>query len=190
MTGGSRIFPIPKEMLAGSYEAFADAFVEAVPPCDFGLSREEILNDGQLKAFLGFTERKPHPEVKIVTLPEMQTVGKWVYCRGNEHTKFKEDEDPAKKDWYRELWADVMAKCHEAPVSLKRGSDGSFPSFWGIMDDSASLDQAVGWTAHFKEGYYYAAAETDACASRLGADWCGHTIKGGRYAVIDVTPET
>ena len=61
-TGSGRNFYIPGRLIKGhTYEEFLDAyFSEIASPRVFGLSKEELIDDGVLMAFLGFTERNPH----------------------------------------------------------------------------------------------------------------------------------
>lgn len=55
VTGGSRDFFItPYCFEAKTYEEFLDRYLEIVPGCSFGLGKEDLLPDGDLKKFLGY----------------------------------------------------------------------------------------------------------------------------------------
>ena len=55
VTGGTREFFItPYCFEANTYEEFLDRYLEIVPACSFGLSKEDLLSDKKLKEFLGY----------------------------------------------------------------------------------------------------------------------------------------
>lgn len=54
VTGGSRTFYIPQDFFNGTYEEYIDKHCELIPPSHFGMGKEELLNDKNLKKFLGF----------------------------------------------------------------------------------------------------------------------------------------
>lgn len=56
-TGANREFGIPRKCFAApTFDAFLDEYEKIVPGNFFGLSKEELLADEKLKAFLGYTE--------------------------------------------------------------------------------------------------------------------------------------
>lgn len=57
-TGGSRDFFIPPHFLDGTYEAFLDKYQTLVPGVQFGLFKEDLIQDEGLKRFLGFDKEK------------------------------------------------------------------------------------------------------------------------------------
>lgn len=54
VAGASRDFPIPRDYLEGSYEEFLEKYLKLVPPSSFGLTKEHLIKDQGVRAFLGF----------------------------------------------------------------------------------------------------------------------------------------
>ena len=54
--GGSRTFYIPPAYFELPYEQFLDRYCELVPPWQFGLDKEDLLQVEGLKEFLGFAD--------------------------------------------------------------------------------------------------------------------------------------
>lgn len=53
-TGGSRDFFIPPHFLCGTFEEFLNQYQALVPGEQFGLFKDDLINDEGLKRFLGF----------------------------------------------------------------------------------------------------------------------------------------
>ena len=52
--GASRTFYIPQDYFKGSYSVFLDKYMELVPASSFGIKREVLENNNEIKKFLGF----------------------------------------------------------------------------------------------------------------------------------------
>ena len=52
--GASRTFYLPQDYFKGSYSEFLDKYMELVPASSFGIKREVLENNNEIKKFLGF----------------------------------------------------------------------------------------------------------------------------------------
>lgn len=193
--GASRTFYIPRRIIDGhTYEEFLDLyFKEIADPFVFGLGKDVLGADGTLKAFLGFTERRAHPEASEEDLPEMTLYCVEGYCRGDGMEHIKENRGDGDRDlaggvWrrFREL---LPGKEHLAVLD----ADGNVPCFWGIMtgDNVFSDDSrfSTAWTHYYRTGFYLAAFETvpDAPDTGIGGDWLKRVLPARHYVTADVT---
>lgn len=56
-TGGNRTFFItPDCFKADTYEEFLDRYQEVVPGCSFGITKEDMLSNEELKRFFGYAK--------------------------------------------------------------------------------------------------------------------------------------
>lgn len=195
-SGGSRNFYIPSRMIKEhTYKEFLDAYFDTIAsPKSFGLGTEALIHDGRLKAFLGYTELKEHPNVVETDLPEMTVCFKYLYCNGREMEHIKEnslydDKNRVMKGW--EIFKKELANVSEYAV---KDANGLIPCYWGIMTednifrDDNNFDTC--WGEYFRTGTYVTGFEAKSNTPDLDYDkvqWMKKTLPKRHYVVVDVT---
>lgn len=188
-SGGGREFPIPERCFGGSFEEFLDRYLKIVPPGHFGLGKQDLIGDGALKGFLGFTERKPHPEAKTVTLPALCVIGFSDYIRaGDNGGKIRSNLSGGDPDAVEHLWETLRKRLSEADACAMREKDGSYVGFWGVMSGSRPETAFEPWRNYYTAGYYLAGLEVYA-DRRVPEGWEKWLLPARTYLVSDVTPE-
>lgn len=193
--GSGRTFYIPRRLIEGhTYEEFLDDYFDKIAdPRFFGLGKEAVINDGILKAFLGFTKRKPHPEVKETDLPDMTVYCISEFCRGDCMEHIKEDQLSEDKDLTKKEWEKFKNELPMVESLVVRDMDGKIPCYWGIMtDDNVFRDDITFssyWNHYFRTGYYVAAMEVteDSPMPSCADIWKKRVIPGRHYVTADVT---
>lgn len=190
MTGGTREYKIPADKLTGTYEEFLNVYLDKILHhfC-YGVGYDELLSDGGLKAFLGFTPKKEHPDVTVVELPARTILGDYELCQGKPELPLKVHGKPEDADRIRNLWTDIMAKSALADYAVE-AKDGVCTAYWGVMNDGLPVNGFKPWREHYKTGYYMAGVERkpdrNVHDSRLGIEW---EIPAARYVVTEVNPD-
>lgn len=191
--GSGRIFGISaKCFVQPTFDAFLDEYAGIVPGGPFGLFKEDLIGDGQLKAFLGYVPRKKHPEVPLVKLDRKRVIGLYEYCCGDKEVPLKTDvragEDP---DAAAKLQETLKNRIGEVEAFTKK-EGGAIPGYWGIMSSGFPEQDFSPWRCYYTCGYYFAAVEADPeCDVALPShDWKETLIPRGYYVSCPVTEET
>lgn len=192
--GAGRVFGIPRRCFEQpTFDRFLDEYAEVVPGGSFGLYKEDLIDDGQLKAFLEYTPRKPHPEVEVIELAERTVIGQYVFCGGDRDAPIKTNTWPVEEaDRVELLWQTVKDRLNEIEPFVKK-SDGVIPGYWGIMSGGFPESDFTPWRRYYKSGYYFAAVETvaagDAEQALPSGDWKETIIPEGEFVVSEAVEE-
>lgn len=186
--GSGREFGISRRCFEQqSFDGFLDEYEKIVPGKNFGLNKEDLIDDGQLKAFLGYVPLKPHPEIEIVDREEMAVTGLYTLCWGDKDSSIKtsscsdSDSDKVEKQW-KELLADLN---EVDPIAAKVPEKIS--GFWGIMSDDIPEKSFVPWNYHYKTGYYFSTIEASRVpkSALLSKKWIKTIVPKGKYVVSE-----
>lgn len=185
LTGSSREFFIPQKIMGGTYGEFLEAYLHDGPGHGFRLEKDELLADGGLKAFLGFTPVIPHPEITLVEMPEMTIIGDYEFCQGSRYLPLKLNVKPEKRDGISNLRSAVM----NMAVELTEDTQGKTGlELWGIMSDDLPVNGLTPWKHHYKTGYYMAGLKAN-LLPRPPMAWTKWTIPAATCAVANVGPD-
>lgn len=194
--GGSRNFYIPSSMIKDhTYEEFLNAYFDTIAsPKSFGLGTEALIHDGRLKAFLGYTELKEHPEVVETDLPDMTVCFKYLYCNGCEMEHIKEDGMYNDKNRVIKGWEIFKKELANVSAYAVKDANGWIPCYWGIMTednmfrDDNNFDTC--WGNYFRTGTYVTGFEAKSDTPDLDCykdQWMKKKLPGRHYVVADVT---
>lgn len=192
-TGGSRTFDIPKDYLDGTYEEFLDKYEQLVPGGHFGLSKEDLLVDGGLKAFLGLMELNSHPEVQIGILPKMSLLGKYEHIWGDREHAVKENLGEGGIDLAKKLHEEVNHKFSEL-VNV-HGGDLDDIGVWGIMSRGFYFDipgktiyeYFNTWGDVYRTGFYFAGFDAQ-MIDEIPDGWVKWPVPEKNCIIVDVRP--
>lgn len=182
--------PIPPEMFGGTFEEFMEQY-KTVTGARIGSLNEEIMSDGGLRAFLGFVERKAHPEVTMVQLGEMAVIGKQSLCCGNSELPLKESLLDTGRYIVRDLWAEFRKDFSQVEGAALENADGSCKAFWGIMSHEEPVEEwaFTPWGDHYRTGRYLAGVEVNKDAS-VPSGWSKWLIPARTFVVAEVVQDT
>ena len=198
VAGAGRTFYIPPRLIKNhTYQEFLEAYFDKIAePWAFGLSVSELIDDGQLKAFLGFTENKPQQEVTEISLKEMNLYYKHEFIRGDCMNHIKENQIDNKTDLVEEGWKEFKKDLHSIKTYTVKDENGDIPCYWGIMTkDNVFRDDIefeTYWDHYYRTGSYVYAVEveSDAPKRNLRSDWNSNVLPTRNYVVVDVTGKT
>lgn len=186
--GFSHEFPIPPEMFGGTFETFMENY-KTVVKAKIAAMNDEVMEDGGLKAFLGFAERKDHPEVTMVELPEMAVIGKNALCWGVREQPVKKAGGPDDRDVVDHLWESFHADFSQVAAVAMKDPDGTYTGYWGVMSSERPDRNFAPWHSHYKTGQYLAGVEVNKDAE-APAGWTKWLLPARTYAVADVQADT
>lgn len=181
-TGGLKkcIFIPPSCFAQHDYADFLETYQTLVPSGIYQIATADLLADGQLKAFLGFTKMRPHPEVRVVGRETSVVCGKSYRFQGNRASRIKESILLESPDSMEDIWDD--------DIFLRKFDGGSAISYWGIMCRTSAGDDFEPWLDNYKTGIYFAGAELSDTA-RPPVDWEYHVIPEGTFVVAETTED-
>lgn len=193
-TGSSRNFYIPSRIIKGhTYEEFLDIYFSDIASAGaFGLGKEAVINDGQLKAFFGFTQKKDHPEVKEADLDDMTIFCMHNFIRGDETEHLKQNQISDNEDRIKEQWIKFRKKLPEAMEYAVKDNNNRIACYWGIMTEdnvySENIDFSTSWGHYYRTGTYVAALQVEDDAPSLGYSsiWIRRELPARHYVVADV----
>ncbi len=192
--GSGRTFLIPTAIIKGhTYEEFLELyFDEVADPKAFGLGVDALINDHQLRLFLGLSERKPHPEITEKDLPEMTVVYRYEFCRGDCMEHLKENELDGETDLIKNEWKKFKETYRMFDEIALKDEKGEIPAFWGIMTEDNALVTDVTftkyWTHYYRTGYYLAAFEVNDRSRNFCVNgWERGIIPAHHYVTVDMT---
>lgn len=169
------IFIPPFCFETSDYGEFLDKFQAVVPSGIYQIPTADLLADGQLKAFLGFTGRKEHPEVRVVEHPMTFVFGKSYQYQGNRNTHIKESILLESPEGMEDIWDDDI-------FLQKFGAEVA--GYWGIMCRTDESDNFEPWTEGYKTGRYFAGVAL-ADASEMPEGYMCHMIPEGTFVVAE-----
>lgn len=181
-TGSAREFGITaKCMKQPTYDKFLDEYGKIVPGGPFGLWKEDLIDDLQLKAFLGYVPRKEHPEVEVVELNEMRVAGKSMGVSREQSEPVGYDEAEADS-----LFADLREQIPQWGVSVVK-KNGEIPGYWAVLSDAYREDSFAPWGGQLRCGRYLAAVAVGKTSDIKLPDskWDFKKIPAGKFVVSE-----